>query len=236
MAEHELIVVEDPAALARAAADLFAEQARAAASARGAFHVALSGGDTPRSIYSLLATGRYADLPWASTHVYWGDERCVPREHPESNYRMARELLLSKVPVPEAQVHPMPVSADGADDYERALRAALTRLDLVLLGLGADGHTASLFPGDPAVSESRRCVAAARAPSRPEARLTLTVPALNSARMLLFVVSGRKKAKALSRALKGGAPAGLLEPADGRLLFLADRSAVDQAGERHDPA
>ncbi|MFA5138843.1 MAG: 6-phosphogluconolactonase [Elusimicrobiota bacterium] len=234
MAEHELIVVEDPAALSLAAAGLFADQARAAASARDAFHVALSGGNTPRGIYSLLATRRYADLPWARTHVYWGDERCVPREHPDSNYRMARELLLSKVPVPEAQVHPMPVSADGSADYERTLRAALTRLDLVLLGLGTDGHTASLFPGNPAVSETRHWVAAARAPSRPEGRLTLTLPALNDARMLLVVVAGEEKAEAFRRTLDGGTPASLLKPTDGRLVFLADESVVDQAREGDD--
>lgn len=232
MSERELIVCEGPASLAKAAADLIAEQARSAAAARGAFHIALSGGNTPRAVYSLLATERYAGLPWPLTHVYWGDERCVPREHPDSNFRMAQELLLSKVPVPETQTHPMPVSADGAASYEGTLRASLSRLDLALMGLGADGHTASLFPGDSAVSEARNWVSAARAPSRPESRLTLTVPVFNDARMLLFVVSGSDKREALRATLEGGAvPASLLKPTDGRLVFLADRSAVDQAGE-----
>ena len=209
----ELIVSEDVAAAA--AEHVIALRPRS---------VALAGGRTPRALYERLAG---ADLPWPSMALWFGDERCVPADHPDSNQRMAREALLDHVP---AEVHPMPAEACDAAGYERELRDAFDApgsdvpcFDLVLLGLGADGHTASLFPGDPALEDRERLVARVERPDH--ARLTLTLPVLSAAAEALFLVTGAAKREAL-RDLLAGAPIPATRVRARRVVVIADRAAA----------
>lgn len=216
--------------------------ARAAVAARGRFTVALAGGSTPRETYHRLAQPPLAaQMPWDRTLVFFGDERGVPPDHPESNYGMAHAALLSRVPIPAERVFRIP--GEGADpetvaaDYARTLaevlgvrRGEIPRLDLVLLGLGVDGHTASLFPGSPVLKETFRTVAAvhAAAASLPQ-RFTLTYPILNTAGCVIYLVAGAEKAKVVKAALgdrAGGLPAAMVHPGDGRLLWIVDRAAA----------
>ena len=201
---------DDETALFEAAAARWAELAREAVARHGAFHVALSGGTTPRRQLELLA--RRDDLPWDKIHLWIGDERCVPQDHEESNYRMAREALIDHVPVPAAQVHPMVESpdhpADDAARYERLLNdrlptggAEIPRFDLVMLGLGPDGHFASLFPGGEALGERHRWVVANWVERLGVWRVTLTYPVIEEARHLQFLVTGADKAGPVARAL-----------------------------------
>lgn len=238
-------VYEDATALARAAADLFAEAARAAVSERGRFFVALSGGSTPRTLYQLLAAPPYHDqVDWSRTFVFWGDERFVPPDDPDSNYRMAREALLFHVPIPTSQVFRMPGEmADptaAAALYEQSVRRAFAlapgewpRFDLVLLGLGPDGHTASLFPHTSALGVTDRLVVANRVEKLGTTRITLTAPAINSAAVVVFLVAGADKAEPLAAVLEGpprpdDLPAQLIAPVHGELLWLVDRAAAAQ--------
>lgn len=228
----------DAAALSQAAAVYFAEAATQAVSMRSRFAVALSGGSTPKSLYSLLAGDEFRGrIPWAQTHFFWGDERCVPPDDPQSNYRMTREALLSRVPVPAANIHRMrgedPDPQQAARRYEDELRAFFgqepPRFDLVLLGLGEEGHTASLFPGSPALEERERLVAAPYVEKLRAYRLTLTLPALNAAERVGFLVSGEKKRAILAQVLYGIAtppvPAQRVRPRQGTLLWFIDAQA-----------
>jgi 6-phosphogluconolactonase len=202
----------------------------------GPFAVSLSGGSTPRRLYELLAQ---ADVPWDRVHWFWGDERFVPPDHADSNYRMAREALLARAPVPSANIHAIPTEGlspeEAASAYERTLQRfygadVLVRerplFDVTLLGLGEDGHTASLFPGHPALGEERRWVLAVRG-ARKEARITLTYPALQASRETAFLVTGAAKKDALARARAGDRtiPAGRLRPVGGLHWFI-DRAAA----------
>jgi 6-phosphogluconolactonase len=202
-------IVPDLAALVTAAADEFVASAATAVSERGRFTVALSGGNTPKPIYERLATPGYADrIDWSATHVLWGDERCVPPDDERSNYRMAREALLAHVPIPEGNVHRMrgedPPEA-AARSYETELRELLGAepIDLVHLGMGDNGHTASLFPGLPGVSEREHLVLAQYVEVVGMWRLTMTPPVLRAARRATFLVSGPSKAEMLARVLDG---------------------------------
>jgi 6-phosphogluconolactonase len=236
----ERVVLPDPAAVAARAAELVADAARRAAEARGRFVVALAGGGTPRAAYERLAGA--SPMPWAATHVWFGDERCVPPDHADSNYRMAREALLARVPVPEQQVTRIEgerAPADAADRYDALLRgdatahagAAGAAFDLVLLGVGPDGHTASLFPGGEALHESERWAVAVPAPERvgPHVpRVTLTPPALGRAREVLVLVTGAEKRGAAAAALAGGddaPPAGRVRGRE-RTVWLLDAAAA----------
>ena len=189
--------------------------------------LALAGGRTPRALYERL---RACDYPWHEVDVFFGDERCVPEDHPDSNLRMAREALLDHVP---ARVHPLPGATCGADAAERELQAVfgpgVPRFDLVLLGLGADGHTASLFPGDPALGEGeRRVVRVARAD---HPRLTLTLPVLSAARAVVFLVAGAEKRDALAALIRGDdIPAARVTAAS--VLVLTDESAAGRPADR----
>lgn len=231
----------DAEAVARAAADEVVGAAARAVAARGWFSLALAGGATPRRLYALLADPRApfrARVPWGLTHVFFGDERPVPPGHPESNYRMAKEALLDHVPV--ASVHRIHGEEAGAGEaYERELRSffgvpaggAPPRLDLVLLGLGADGHTASLFPGSAALGETSRWVVDTLVDRLGTRRTTLTLPVLNSALAIVFLVSGAEKAPALRRVLgpadgEDRSPAARVRPERGSVLWLADRAAA----------
>jgi 6-phosphogluconolactonase len=245
-------VFESAESLARAAAEHVASAASAAIAARGRFVVALAGGSTPEALYAELAT-----LPadWSRWWVFFGDERFVPVDDPRSNVGMARRTLLDAVPIPESHLFPIPTAvADpeaAARDYERTLRAALLPVvlegewlgadpipifDLILLGLGDDGHTASLFPGKPALDVADRLTAASEPGVLPPPvpRVTLTFPVINRAREVLFLVAGGRKAAPLA-ALRAGTgaiatlPALGVQPSDGRRTIYADRAAAPEA-------
>ena len=243
MMRKEISVCSDPQELARRAAELFAELANQSVSATGRFAVAFSGGSTPRALYSLLADPSFSHrIPWSATYVFWGDERYVPSDHPESNYRMAAETLLSKVPIPTENIFRMPAENENAElaatEYEQALRDFFRpkpdeapRFDLILLGLGEDGHTASLFAGTAALQERRRLVVANYVPKLTSFRLTLTLPVFNHAANVVFLVSGEGKASVVKEVLEGSGtslPAQLIRPESGRLLFLLDRQGAKQ--------
>ncbi len=246
----DLRLLQDPDDLARVVASAVAETLAAAAAHAGGASIALAGGNTPRTLYQRLAADHRADVPWEKLHVFWGDERDVPHDDPRSNYRMAREALLEAVPIPLDQVHPIPAATGdpeaAARAYERTLQACFPgsrppappatdvvwpALDLVLLGLGEDGHTASLFPGSAALYESWRWVVPATAPVEPRRRLTLTRPVLTHARRIYVVVSGASKAPALARALRGPAdpacPASLLQEGPAPVTWWADVAAAE---------
>lgn len=237
----DIRVVPDARTLARAAADLFIECARAAVTARGRFDVALSGGSTPRALYVLLANDQTLRdaVPWSNVHLYWGDERHVAPHHPDSNYRMVREAMLDHIPIPDENVHAMPADLDDADavamayqrELERCFAGLLPRFDLVLLGLGADGHTASLFPNSAGVLETRRWVCANWIEKLAAYRITLTAPVLNAGRLKLFLVAGADKAAAVERVLQGPrdvmlTPAQLIEAGAGQVIWLLDAAAA----------
>ncbi|MEA2601867.1 MAG: 6-phosphogluconolactonase [Acidobacteriota bacterium] len=232
----EVRVFADVEELMRAAAEEVARRAEEAVRERGRFTWVLSGGSTPRELYRLLASPPYRDrMPWSAIHVFWGDERHVPPDHPDSNFRMAREALLDAVPLPAANVHRIraeePDAAVAADLYEAELRAFFQRVpcfDLILLGLGKDAHTASLFPGGTALHENERWVIAPWVQAQSTFRITLTPPVLDHARLCLFLVSGEDKAEALRAVLAGPRdperyPAQIVA---GNRLWMVDRAAA----------
>lgn len=240
----ELHTFPDQPALSHAAAEQIIAAARAAVDDHGTFTMALSGGPAPGPVFELLADENqpYRErMPWDNAHFFWGDERHVPPEHPQSNYRLAYTKMLSRVPVPERNVHR--VRAELSDAHEAARLYELTvrdyfqlpngewpKLDLMLQGLGANGHTASLFPGTSAVAERERIVVANWVEKFKANRITMTLPVINRAAMVLFVVSGSEPADALYEVLYGVAgsaplPAELVCPGEGRLLWLADSEA-----------
>lgn len=211
----------------------------------GTCSIVLSGGSTPRTLYRLLASRFQAQVPWGNVHVFWGDERYVPPDDPRSNYRMAKEALLDHVPCPPDNIHPMPTHFPGADaaarDYERTLRSRFAgdwpHFDLVLLGIGDDGHTASLFPGSLALAERTRWVVAAQAPVDPAVRLTLTLPALTRAAVVYVLVAGASKADALRNVLEGAGdlikyPAAGIRLAEGSVVWWTDRDAAAWVSDR----
>lgn len=246
MDRPEIIVTENSETLAEAAAQAILDCATEAVTARGRFMLALAGGSTPRETYERLAQPPGRDrMPWARTWVFFGDERGVPPDHPDSNFRMANQALLLKVPLPPQQIARIRGEAEdpeaAAAEYGRRLtevfaikRGRLPRFDLILLGMGVDGHTGSLFPGSPVLKEVFRPVAAvhATAASIPQ-RFTFTLPVINAAARVMFLVSGAEKAKVLKAVLKeptGGLPAALVHPTDGRLTWLLDRAAAALIG------
>ncbi|HEX6120072.1 MAG TPA: 6-phosphogluconolactonase [Dongiaceae bacterium] len=228
----------DPVALARHVAEWMTA---AALAAEGGFRVSLSGGSTPKTLYALLASEEFRGrFPWERVSWYWGDERFVPRDHQESNYRMVREAMLAKAPVPPDNIHPVPVDGtpeEAASRYERALQAvygaavldpARPLFDITLLGLGADGHTASLLPGEPVLQERKRWVAAV-AHGRPKVRITMTYPAIESSRRVAFLVAGKEKA-AIFKTIRAGssqAPAARVRSV-GELVWFVDRAAAGE--------
>jgi 6-phosphogluconolactonase len=230
---------ETPEALARAAARAFVESAAEAIAERGRFAVALAGGSTPKATYEVLARDHAEDVDWPNVHVFFGDERTVPPDHEDSNYRMAREALLDLVPT--GSVHRMRGELppdEAAASYETDLRQFFggeAVLDLVMLGIGGDGHTASLFPGTPALEVTDRLVVANPVPKLDTTRLTLTAPVLSAARAVSFLVAGEGKAEALREILEGDAdphryPAKLVRPPGGPTWFV-DRDAGGSANK-----
>lgn len=237
-AGRDVRVSEDPDALSAAVAEEISRLADAAVREKGRFDLALSGGNTPRRIYELLARGYRERLPWPHVHLFWGDERYVPPDHPRSNFRMVREALLDPLGLPAANIHPMPTSyarpEDAARTYEADLRSHFAggepAFDLVLLGIGPEGHTASLFPGSKALDEASRWVVDVRVPADPPERLTMTLPVLNSARNVFFLVAGKDKQAILREIFSGQTPpegpypAALVRPA-GSLVWFLDQAA-----------
>jgi len=236
-----LRVYENAEELALKGARHFARLADQYVLGSGRFTVALSGGSTPKAMYAFLAKAPFQDtVPWSSIYFFWGDERAVPPEHQDSNYRMAKETLLSRVPVSESNIFRMRAEnadpAESARDYSRQLQEILRsgsepRLDLVLLGMGDDGHTASLFPFSPALKVTGEMVAANFVDKFQAYRITLTAKAINLARNVTFLVSGADKAEALQHVLEGPFqpdefPSQLIRPDDGGLLWMVDKSAA----------
>ncbi len=250
--EVDLRIFEDGRALAEAAAEEFFRRAREACRLRNRFACVLSGGSTPRALFDLLAgvrsRSRVPQDLWPSIHLFWGDERAVPPDHPESNYRLAREHLIEHVPVPESNIHRIAAELGpdrAADEYDREIRdffqlgpGNLPVFDLVYLGLGSDGHTASLFPGTMLLRESRRLAAAAWIPKLAAHRITMTLPAINHSSCVAFLVAGNGKAGIVHRILQSPAPenqdelpALMIRPDDGELLWLVDRGAASLLAE-----
>jgi 6-phosphogluconolactonase len=238
-------IFSDRSDLVRAEAERFVRLTREAIASRGRCLVALSGGSTPKPLYELLATPPYAaQLDWPRLHLFWGDERCVPPDHPDSNYRMTREALLDRVPIPSENVHRIRGEDDpqqAAAAYERKLREVLgpadppaRSFDVVLLGLGPDGHTASMFPGTAAPTETRRWAMAVHVEQPREMwRVTLTTVVLNAAADVTFLVVGADKAARLRQVVTGERsgpllPAQRIEPALGRLHWMVDAAAAAQ--------
>ncbi len=242
--QPEIRILQTAAELFEAAAAEFAAQAWQAVRASGRFTVALSGGSTPKTLYSLLATR--PDIAWDKICFFWGDERHVPPDHPESNYRMANEALLSKVPVrPENifRIHAEEKDAAAAAlQYDQALQeffrlspGQFPRLDLILLGTGPDGHTASLFPGTAALNETQRLVVANWVPKFNTHRITFTFPVLNAAACVIFLASGPDKASILHQVLENSAadlPAQKVQPTNGKLIWLVDEAAASALSDR----
>ena len=232
-------VFPDPQALAEAAARHVVESAQAAVDARGAFSIALSGGSTPRELHLKLASPPLVEqVDWSRVHVFFGDERCVPPDDERSNYRMAEETLLNRVPIPRNQIHRMRGELppeQAAEDYERELRDFFKdeppRLDLILLGMGDNGHTASLFPGLTAVHEQQRWVVAEYVAEVSMWRITLTPVIINLAREVIFLVAGAAKADMLRQVLEGPfapdeRPAQIVRPSPGEVVWLIDAAAA----------
>ena len=244
----ETRVLADGAALARAAAEEVVRIANEAVAARGKFTLALAGGSTPKALYSLLAgdSQLHAAMPWTRTHCFWSDERHVAPDSAESNFRMANETMLAHVPVPHEHIHRVrseePHAARAAEEYERTLRTvfggeAMPRFDLILLGMGTDGHTASLFPNTSALTEKQHWVMANWVPKLNTWRVTFTAPLINNAANVLFLVAGADKAEPLHSVLKGVRqpeqyPSQLVQPSAGRLLWLVDVAAGQSLAPR----
>lgn len=241
-ANYELKIYPTPAALFEAAAQDFVQQATTAVKARGRFTVALSGGSTPKGLFGVLSTKDRNLLPWDKMFFFWGDERHVPPDNPDSNYLMARETLLSKVPVPEANIHRVLAEETDAnqasEQYEDTLKkffslgpGQLPHFDLILLGMGPDGHTASLFPRSKGLQEKQRLVIANWVEKFSTYRITFTAPVLNAARVVEFLIAGADKAPALHEVLEGNAsaedyPSKVVQPDHGKLVFRVDHLAA----------
>lgn len=240
--------------ISRAAADLLLRCAEKAIAARGQFTLALSGGSTPKKLFETLSSEPWVSkFPWRSSHLFWGDERFVPLDDPESNYGMTRAALLEKVPLPEGQVHPLALGSATveeaarlyenelasvfnitANDINSASKGNFPRFDMVLLGVGGDGHTASLFPGSEALNEAKRWALAVEAPEiyPTRERVSLTLPLLNSGRCIVFLAAGSGKKPVLDKIFNDPAqaekiyPAARIKPRDGELFWLIDAEAV----------
>jgi len=236
MTEAEIDVSADPQALARRAAEWLVEQAEATTST---FRISLSGGSTPRALYTLLGEEPLRTrMPWNRLELFWGDERFVPPGHKDSNYRMTRETMLDHVPLSAAQIHRMPTEGNpdqAAQLYEDLLQRvygsdrldpARPFFDITLLGMGPDGHTASLLPGSDVLDERRKWVAAV-GQGRPEVRLTLTYPLIDSSRIVAFLLNGKEKAETFARIRSGDTtlPAGRVAPV-GKVVWFIDRAVL----------
>jgi 6-phosphogluconolactonase len=240
MESSDILVFDTREQLALAAAERFVECEYAFRGELERFTVALAGGNTPRRVYELLGTERFKNrVHWSQVHLFFGDERAVPADHPDSNYAMAYEALISKVPIPAKNVRRMIGEGDARENarlYENQLRtffaaADWPQFDFVFLGLGEDGHTASLFPRSAALAEKSKWVSATKQERTGQVRLTLTVPVFNHAGQVVFLVSGKRKAKILAEVLHSqpgsdSFPAQAIQPISGELCWMVDKSAA----------
>jgi 6-phosphogluconolactonase len=239
--QQQYQVYTDTTELAQAAAQRWVELAHESLRARNSFHVALAGGSTPEPVYRLL---RDADVDWSKIHLYWGDERDVPEDHPDSNFRMARLALIDSVPIPEANIHPIRVQPDIEEtvtEYRQQLekvhqaQGGFPCFDLIMLGMGDDGHVASLFPDSSALGVTDRSVVSVYVEKLNSWRVTLTYPVLNAARHIMLLVAGEAKAPVVARALDSGDteqdyPVQKLSP-QGKLEWFLDKSAASRLPE-----
>ncbi len=248
---NNLEIYDNAKELAWAAAMRFASLAEQAIRERGRFTVALSGGSTPKALFSILAGKSFADaLPWQAIYFFWGDERCVPPDHADSNYRMANETLLDKAAIPRENIFRIPAEDDNHDraaaNYSQTIRqffhpvatapgtdTELPRFDLVFLGMGPDGHTASLFPGTTALQIEDRIAVANYVEKFQTYRITLTAAAINNAENVIFLIAGEDKAAALKEVLEGDRqpetyPSQLIHPVNGELLWMLDEAAATE--------
>ena len=237
--QRELRIFETAAQMYHNSAQTVCQLIKLAIKSSDRCTLVLSGGSTPKKLYELLADKTFsAHVEWSKVFIFWGDERCVPPEDPQSNFKLAYEFLLSKIASPSANIfrirgenHP----SEATNEYERTLKeffhasSGPPAFDIILLGLGEDGHTASLFPGSKALTEKERWVVDVTVPKPPSRRITLTLPVLNNAHSILFVVTGESKAKALREIVENGnnsLPAALVQPVEGDLLWMADQDAA----------
>lgn len=236
-------IYPDTDQLSHAAAQYIVQIANEAIAAHGRFTLALSGGSTPRKLYGLLASAPYRDqIRWEQVEIFWSDERNVPPDDPESNYAMAREVMLSKVPIPAGQIHRVPAEVPDRDAASQAYTLEMQRVfgtdgvpdfDLIQLGMGPEAHTASLFPHQASLHEQQRLVMPVDVPKPPPPRLTFTPPLLNAARHVLFLVTGAEKAEALQAVLEGPYqpeeyPAQLVRPTHGETTWMLDTAAASK--------
>jgi 6-phosphogluconolactonase len=243
--QPKLSIFSSPTLLSQAAAELVLRAVKETLQTQDRVTLCLSGGSTPREFYSLLACEPYCgQIPWEKVHIFWGDERHIPLSEPDNHYRMAMDLFLSKVPIPSENIHRVLVETSEPDEvakqYESeikaffgVLREAVPAFDVVFLGMGSDGHTASLFPETTAVKEGTRWVVSNFVPRRGLTRITLTFPILNQARNIVFLVSGSSKAEMLRSVLQGSQnaslfPAQLIRPESGHLMWFVDQDAGSQ--------
>jgi 6-phosphogluconolactonase len=243
---REIQIVENGEAVSRAAAEMLVSLALKKLKSKESIAIALSGGSTPRNMFALLVNDAALcnRMPWDSVHFFWGDERHVPPDHTDSNFRMANQALLSRVPVSPENIHRIraenPDADKAAEDYEQELReffkletGQLPAFDCVFLGMGLDGHTASLFPGTKALHEHERLVVSNWVGKFQSYRITMTAPVLNNADMVIFHITGEEKAEPLRVVLEGQKqtdlfPSQLIEPTHGKLLWLVDQAAAGQ--------
>jgi 6-phosphogluconolactonase len=244
--EPRIFISDSPEKEALKGADLFAGRAKASVNTRGKFFAALSGGSTPRPMHRLLVQDPYrSEIPWGHVHLFWVDERCVPASDPASNFGAAKRDFIHQAPIPASQVHPMPgemVPELGALKYQEDLVSSFQLregefpvFDIIFLGVGADGHTASLFPGRKALDETERMVVAVKGGEPYVSRLTMTLPVINNAKEVVFLVSGKEKAgvvKAIIESEDQSFPAHKVRPGNGVLTWLLDSGAASQLTKR----
>ena len=247
--EPTIIIEPDVAGLAQKGAEIFSRSARKSVGAEGRFMVALSGGSTPRDMHRLLAEEPFlSDIPWDRTDIFWVDDRCVPENDPASNYGAARQDFLDRIPIPRNRIHPMPAvlpPQEGALMYQKELISSFQsgesdfpQFDLVFLGIGADGHTASLFPGQRALEEKSRLIIAVRGGNPNVSRLTMTFPLLNRAREIIFLVSGKKKAETVKTIIEypeARLPAQEIQSMNGTLTWIMDRESASMLSKEYFP-
>jgi 6-phosphogluconolactonase len=242
-----IAIYPDSDALSKAAAEYVVRIANEAIANHDYFTIALSGGTTPKKLYSLLASEPYrSQIDWSRVEVFWGDERCVAADDPDSNYRMAYETLLSKVNIPDSHIHRMPADEEDHDAASLKYTQEMQRVfgtngvpsfDLLQLGMGPEGHTASLFPHQPSLKENQRLVMLVSVPKPPPQRLTFTPPLLNAAHHIQFLVTGAEKADALKEVLEGEYqpdeyPAQIVRPSNGEVTWMLDTAVASKLQKR----
>ncbi len=238
--KRKIIIKDDPILLAKQAAEIFVASARRSVGKRGRFAVAISGGSTPRRMHKMLAREPYfLNIPWGKIHIFWVDERCVPQDNRESNCGMAKRDFINEVPISETQVHLITCESSpgvSAKEYQKILSdffsfksTRITRFDLIYLGMGADGHIASLFPGQKTLYEKEKLAVAVKGGDPNVNRISMTLPVLNQARHIVFLITGEEKARTVQTVLedrKIRLPAQKIRPLNGQLTWLLDRGAA----------